>query len=68
MKKLQQFLDICPIRWVEKVTELTDFEELFALIEFCLKEMCLNTGHVQNYDTAAKATSFSKLRASFDLI
>lgn len=46
MKKLQQFLDICPIRWVEKVTELTDFEELFALIEFCLKEMCLNTGHV----------------------
>ena len=46
MKKLQQFLDICSIRWVEKVTELTDFEELFALIEFCLKEMCLNTGHV----------------------
>lgn len=46
MKKLQQFLDICPIRWVVKVTELTDFEELFALIEFCLKEMCLNTGHV----------------------
>lgn len=46
MKKLQQFLDICPIRWVVKVTELTGFEELFALIEFCLKEMCLNTGHV----------------------
>ena len=46
MKKLQQFLEICPIRWVEKVIELTDFEELFALIEFCLKEMCLNTGHV----------------------
>ena len=35
-KKLSDF---CPIRWVEKVTGLDDFEEIFAPIVFCLEEM-----------------------------
>ena len=34
--------DFCPTRWVEKVTGLDDFEDLFAPIVFCLEEMSLS--------------------------
>ena len=64
-KKLSGF---CPTRWVEKVTGLDDFEDLFAPIVFCLEEMSLNIEHVCNQDTSAKATSFYKLMTSFDFL
>ena len=64
-KKLSDF---CPTRWVEKVTGLDDFEDLFAPIVFCLEEMSLNIGRVFNQDTSAKATSFYKLMTSFDFL
>ena len=64
-KKLSDF---CPTRWVEKVTGLDDFEDLFAPIVFCLEEMSLNIGRVCNQDTSAKATSFYKLMTSFDFL
>ena len=60
--------DFCPTRWVEKVTGLDDFENLFAQIVFCLEEMSLNMGRVCNQDTSAKATSFYKLMTSFDFL
>ena len=60
--------DFCPTRWVEKVTGLDDFENLFAPIAFCLEEMSLNMGRVCNQDTSAIATSFYKLMTSFDFV
>ena len=64
-KRLSNF---CPTQWVEKVTRLDDFENLFAPIVFCLEEMSLNMGCVCNQDTSAKATVFYKLMASFDFL
>ena len=52
--------DFCPTRWVEKVTGLDDFEDLFAPIVFCLEEMSWSIGRVCDQDTSAKATSFYK--------
>ena len=43
--------DFCPTRWVEKVTGLDDFEDLFASVVFCLEEMSLNIGRVFDQDT-----------------
>ena len=60
--------DFCPTRWVEKVTGLDDFEDLFAPIVFYLEEMNLNMGHVCNQDTSARATLFYKLMTSFDFL
>ena len=64
-KKLSDF---CPTRWVEKVTGLDDFEDLFAPVVFCLEGMSLDIGRVCNPDTSAKATSFYKLITSFDFL
>ena len=60
--------DICPTRWVEKLTGLDDFEDIFAPIVFCFEEMSMNMGSVCNQDTSAKANSFYKLMASFDFL
>ena len=60
--------DFCPTRWVEKVTGLDDFEDLFGPIVFGLEEISLNMGRVCNLDTLAMATSFYKLMASFDFV
>ena len=57
--------DFCPIRWLEKVSALDNFEDFFAPIVFCLEEMSWNMGHACNQDTSAKATSFYKLMNSF---
>ena len=54
--KKKHLSDYCPTRWVEKVTGLDNFEDLFAPIVFCLEEMSLNIGRVCNQDTSAKAT------------
>ena len=60
--------DFCPTQWVEKVTGLDDFEDLFAAIAFCFEKMSMNMGSVCNQDTLAKATSFYKLMAFFDFL
>ena len=64
-KKLSDF---CPTRWVEKVTGLDDFEDLFAPIVFCFEEMSMNMGCLCNQDTSAKANSFYKLMTFFDFL
>ena len=60
--------DFCPTRWVEKVTGLDDFEDLFGPIVFGLEEISLNMGRLCNLDTLAMVTSFYKLMASFDFV
>ena len=60
--------DFCPTHWVEKVTGLNDFEDLFAPIVICLEEMSLTMGHVYNKDTSTKNISFYKLMTSFDFL
>ena len=60
--------DFCHTRWVEKVTGLNDFEDLFAPIVICLEEMSLTMGHVYNKDTSTKNISFYKLMTSFDFL
>ena len=40
--------DFCPTRWVEKVTGLDDFEDIFPPFIFCLEELSLNMEHVCN--------------------
>ena len=56
--------DFCPTRWVEKVTGLDDFENLFAPIVFCVEEMSLNIELVCNQDASAKFNSSYKLMTS----
>ena len=60
--------DFCPTRWVEKITGLDDFEELFAPIVSCLEKMSLSMERVCNQDTSSKTTSFFKLMTSFDFL
>ena len=64
-KKLSDF---CPTRWVEKVTGLDDFEDLFAPIVFCLEEMSLNMEHACDQGTSEKATSLYKLMTLLDFL
>ena len=64
--KKRKLSDFCPTRWVEKVTGLDDFEDLFAPNVFCLEEMSLNIGRALNRDTSGKPTSFCKLMTPFD--
>ena len=64
-KKLK---DICRTRWVERITGLDDFEELFIPIVFCLEQMSLNVDRIFNQDTSTKALSYYKLLTSFDFI
>ena len=66
--QIKKLSDFSPTRWVEKVTGLDDFEDLFAPIVFCLEEMSLKMGRVFNQDTSAKATSFYNFMTSFDFL
>ena len=61
-------MDVCRTRWVERITGLDDFEELFIPIVFCLEQMSLNVGRIFNQDTSTKALSYYKLLTSFDFI
>ena len=64
-KKLK---NVCRTRWVEQITGLDDFEDLYISTAFCLESMSVNEGRVYNRDTSTKASSFYKLIASFDFI
>ena len=66
--KKRKLFDLCPTLWVEKVTGLDDFEDLFALIVFCFEEISLNMRCVCYQDTSAKATSYYNLMTSFDFL
>ena len=58
----------CHTRWVEHITGLDDFEDLYVSIVSCLEPMSINEGRVCNRETSTKALSFYKLIASFDFI
>ena len=60
--------DFCRSPWVEKVTGLDEFEDLFTPVVFCFEEMSLNMGRVCNQDISSKAASFYKLMTSFDFL
>ena len=60
--------DVSRTRWVERITGLDGFEELFIPIVFCLKQMSLNVGRICNQGTSTKALSHYKLLTSFDLL
>ena len=64
-KKLK---NVCRTRWVEQITGLEDFEDLYISIAFCLEFMSVNEGRVCKKETSTKASSFYKLIASFDFI
>ena len=64
-KKLK---NVCRTRWVEQITGLDDFEDLYISIVFCLESVSINEGRVCNRETSTKASSFYKLIASFDFI
>ena len=64
-KKLK---NVSSTRWVEQITELDDFKELYVSIVFYLESMSFNEGAVCNRETSIKASSFYKLIASFDFI
>ena len=60
----------CRTRWVQRITSMEDFQNLFVPVVHCLEDMSLNIVDKTkcNPDTVAKAGSFSKLIASFDFI
>ena len=64
-KKLK---DVCRTRWVERITGLDDFQELFIPIVFYLEQTSLNEGRICNQDTSTKALSYYKLLTSFEFI
>ena len=50
--------DVCRTRWVDRITGMDTFEELFVAIFFTLNEMSQNLDKVFNRDTSDKARSF----------
>ena len=55
-------------RWVEQITGLDDFEDLYIAIVFFLESMSVNKEKVCNRETLIKASFFYKLIASLDCI
>ena len=64
-KKLK---NVCRTRWVEQITGLDDFEDLYISIVFCLEPMSVNERRVCNRQTSTKASYFYKLIAFFNFI
>lgn len=64
----KKLTDVCRTRWVERITGLDDFEDLYVPIVLTLEKMSLNVDKKSNRDTSLKATSYLKLIASFDFI
>ena len=60
--------NVCCTRWVDQITGLDDFEDLYVSIVFCLESMSVNEGRVCKREASTKASSFYKLIASFDFI
>ena len=66
--RVTKLKDVCRTRWVERITGMDTFEELFVPIYFTLDEMSLNLNKQCNRDTSDKACSFLKLISSFSFI
>ena len=64
----EKIKNVCRTRWVEQITGLDDFKDLYISIVFCLEPMSVNEGRVCNRKTSTKASSFYKLIASFNFI
>ena len=64
-KKLK---NLCRTRWIEQITRLDNFEDLYISNVFSLDSMSVNEGRVYNRETSAKASSFYKLIVSFNFI
>ena len=64
----EKLKNVCRTRWVEQITGLNDFEDLYISIVFCLESMSVSEGRVCNRETSTKASSFYKLIGSFDLV
>ena len=60
--------DVCRTRWIERVTGMDTFEELFVPLFHTLTEMSLNLQKQCNPATATKASSFLTLISNFTLI
>ncbi|XP_046862770.1 52 kDa repressor of the inhibitor of the protein kinase-like [Xenia sp. Carnegie-2017] len=58
----------CKTRWVERITSLGTFEELYVAIVFSLKEMSFNVEGKCNRETSSKASPLLHLLTSFDFI
>ena len=56
--------NVCRTRWVEQITGLDHFRDLYISIVFCSESMSVNEGRVCNRETSTKASSFYKLIAS----
>ncbi|XP_065642336.1 52 kDa repressor of the inhibitor of the protein kinase-like [Hydra vulgaris] len=64
----KKFKDVCRTRWVEKVSGLDTFQELFIPLVFCLEEMSLNVNKSFNHSTSSSASSLLKLITGFNFI
>ena len=54
--------------WVEQITGLKDFEDLYISVIFCLESMNVDEWRICNRESSTKASSFYELIASFDFI
>ena len=66
--KRKKLKDVCRTRWMEMISGLDVFEELFVAIVFSLSAMDINVDRKYNAATSSKAHSFLKLLTSFDFI
>ena len=60
--------DVCRTRWVERITGLDLFQELYIAIYVTLEEMKLNLERWFNYDTSRQAVGFFHQIANFEFL
>ena len=66
--KRKKLKDVYRTRWMERISGLDVFEELFVAIVFSLSAMDINVDRKYNAATSSKAHSFLKLFTPFDFI
>ncbi|XP_057291325.1 52 kDa repressor of the inhibitor of the protein kinase-like [Hydractinia symbiolongicarpus] len=60
--------DVCRTRWVERITGLDTFQELYIAIYVTLEEMKLNLEMKYNHDTSKQAVGFFHQIANFEFV
>ena len=60
--------DVCRTQWIEKVTGMDTFQELFVAICYTLEQMSINENKEVNRETSDKALNFLKLISSFSFL
>ncbi|XP_057307823.1 zinc finger MYM-type protein 1-like isoform X2 [Hydractinia symbiolongicarpus] len=66
--KKTKLKDVCRTRWVERITGLDLFQELYVPIYITLEEMKLNLNRQFNYDTSKQAVGFFHQIANFEFL